>query len=89
MTALENLDEGKLTVDVVRERLLAEESKKTDRLVDVGSEKPAAFIGTKQKPKRLQVNVIDFIRKGVWPEFVESSYLLKLILQAVDKELLS
>lgn len=48
VTALENLEEDKLTLDVVRERLLAEELKKNDRMTD-GEETPAAFVGSKQK----------------------------------------
>lgn len=50
VTALENLGEENLKLDVVRERLLAEELKKTDRAADSCQEKPAAFQGSKQKP---------------------------------------
>lgn len=50
VTALENLGEENLKLDVVRERLLAEELKKTDRVADSCHEKPTAFQGSKQKP---------------------------------------
>lgn len=49
VTALENLEEDNLTLDVVRERLLAEELKKNDRMTDVGEEVPAALVGSKQR----------------------------------------
>lgn len=50
VTALENLDEDKLTLDAVRERLLAEDMKKSDRMTDVHKDDPLAFAGNIRKP---------------------------------------
>lgn len=50
VTALKNIGEETLKLDVVLERLPAEELKKTDRVTDSCQGKPASFQGSKQKP---------------------------------------
>lgn len=50
VTALENLGKENLKLDVIRERLLAEELKKTDRVANSYQVKPAAYHGSKKKP---------------------------------------
>lgn len=48
--ALENLCKENLKLDVIRERLLAEELKKTNRVANSYQVKPAAYHGSKKKP---------------------------------------
>lgn len=49
ITALENLGDDDLTLDVVKQRLLGEEVKQLDRHQDGTSEKPNAFVGEKDR----------------------------------------
>lgn len=52
VTALENLAEKDLTLEVVKQRLLAEESKRIDRQDDSNEDIGAAFIGVMKKQYR-------------------------------------
>lgn len=52
VTALENLAEKDLTLEVVKQRLLAEESKRIDRQDDSNEDIGAAFIGDMKKQYR-------------------------------------
>ena len=49
VTTLENVPENDLTLELVKQRLLAEESKRSDRQEDTMADKSAAFSGNAKK----------------------------------------
>lgn len=52
VTALENIDEDELNMDIVKQRLLGEESKRADRVDNLMEEKSPAFVGGRGKKQK-------------------------------------
>lgn len=59
---LEDLGEKGLTLEVIRGRLLPEELKKSDRMVDMSKQKPASFAGF--KPHKLMGKCRRYQKEG-------------------------
>lgn len=64
VTALENMNEDELTLEKVKQRLLAEEMKRSDRREDPVDDKGAAFVGGRTKKPKKFTGKVSSTRRG-------------------------